>query len=178
MRAGLTSSSVEMAARGATGLVLDLDRVPLREERMTPYEILLSESQERMLLVARQGSEEAVQAIFRRWDLEAVVVGRVTDDGVYRARWHGEDVVALPVSLIGDNTPVYRRPAAEPAALPRELQDPLLPGRQALDRGGAWGAAAAPAGSTRCARSTVVPARMSIVRSTTFRSSRTLPGHG
>jgi len=115
--AGLTSSSVEMAARGETGLVLDLDRVPLREEGMTPYEILLSESQERMLLVARQGSEEAVQAIFRRWDLEAVVVGRVTDDGVYRARWHGEDVVALPVSLIGDNSPVYRRPAAEPADL-------------------------------------------------------------
>jgi phosphoribosylformylglycinamidine synthase len=115
--AGLTSSSVEMASRGGTGLVLDLDRVPLREAGMTPYEILLSESQERMLLVARQGSEEAVQAIFRRWDLEAVVIGRVTDDGVYRARWHGEDVVALPVELVGDNAPVYRRPAAEPADL-------------------------------------------------------------
>jgi len=122
--AGLTSSSVEMAARGGTGLLLQLDAVPLREEGMTPYEILLSESQERMLLVARQGSEDAVQEIFRRWDLEAVVIGRVTDDGVYRARWHGEDVVALPVSVVGDNAPVYRRPAHEP---------PDVPARQAFD---------------------------------------------
>jgi phosphoribosylformylglycinamidine synthase II len=115
--AGLTSSSVEMAARGGAGLRLDLDRVPLREEGMTPYEILLSESQERMLLVARRGSEEAVQAIFRRWDLEAVVIGEVTADGVYRVRWHGDDVVALPVAVIGDSAPVYQRPAVEPGDL-------------------------------------------------------------
>jgi phosphoribosylformylglycinamidine synthase len=137
--AGLTSSSVEMAARGGAGLRLDLDRVPLREDGMTPYEILLSESQERMLLVARRGSEQAVQAIFRRWDLEAVVIGEVTDDGIYRVRWHGEDVVALPVAVIGDNAPVYQRPASEPADLgarqsldlervpvPQDLQATLL----------------------------------------------------
>ena len=137
--AGLTSSSVEMAARGGAGLRLELDRVPMREEGMTPYEILLSESQERMLLVARRGSEEAVQAIFRRWDLEAVVIGEVTDDGIYRVRWHGEDVVALPVAVIGDDAPVYQRPAAEPADLgarqtldlervpiPQDLQATLL----------------------------------------------------
>src|SRR5262252_8011604 len=85
--AGLTSSSLEMAGRGGMGMVLELDSVPLREEGMTPYEILLSESQERMLLVARAGREQAVADIFRRWDLQAVVIGRITDDGTFRARW-------------------------------------------------------------------------------------------
>jgi phosphoribosylformylglycinamidine synthase len=113
--AGLTSSSLEMAGRGGAGLALDLDAVPLREEGMTPYEILLSESQERMLLVARSGSEEAVKAIFARWDLQAEVIGRVTDDGVFRARWRGEEVCALPVAELTDAAPVYRRPAEEPA---------------------------------------------------------------
>ncbi len=115
--AGLTSSSVEMAGRGGVGVAIDLDGVPLREDGMTPYEILLSESQERMLLVARQGSEDAVRAIFARWDLEAVVIGRLTDDGVWRARWHGEDVCAIPASILTDAAPVYRRPAEEPAKL-------------------------------------------------------------
>jgi len=115
--AGLTSSSLEMAGRGGAGIVLELDAVPLREEGMTPYEILLSESQERMLLVARAGSEDAVRAIFARWDLQAEVIGRVTDDGVFRARWRGEEVCALPVSALTDSAPVYRRPAEEPARL-------------------------------------------------------------
>ena len=119
--AGLTSSSLEMAGRGGAGLLLDLDAVPLREEGMTPYEILLSESQERMLLVARSGSEDAVRAIFARWDLQAEVIGRVTDDGVYRVRWHGEEVCALPVKDLTDTAPVYRRPAEEPDRL-EELQ--------------------------------------------------------
>ena len=78
------------------GMVLELDAVPLREEGMTPYEILLSESQERMLLVAKAGREAAVQAVFARWDLEAAVVGGLTDDGVFRARWRGAEVCALP----------------------------------------------------------------------------------
>ena len=115
--AGLTSSSVEMAGRGAVGVTIDLDRVPVREEGMTPFEILLSESQERMLLVARQGSEEAVQKIFERWDLPAVVIGHLTDDGVWRARWHGTDVCAIPAAVLTDAAPVYRRPAEEPARL-------------------------------------------------------------
>ena len=119
--AGLTSSSFEMAGRGGAGIELDLDAVPLREEGMTPYEILLSESQERMLLVARAGSEDAVRAIFARWDLQAEVIGRVTGDGIFRARWHGEEVCALPVAALTDAAPVYRRPAEEPARL-EELQ--------------------------------------------------------
>jgi phosphoribosylformylglycinamidine synthase II len=119
--AGLTSSSLEMAGRGGLGLVLDLDRVPLREEGMTPYHILLSESQERMVLVARAGREDAVREVFARWDLEAVVVGHLTDDGVFRALWHGEEVCALPVAALTEAAPVYRRPAEEPARL-EELQ--------------------------------------------------------
>jgi len=119
--AGLTSSALEMAGRGGAGMVLELDRVPLREAGMTPYEILLSESQERMLLVARAGSEAAVQEIFARWDLEAAVIGRLTEDGVFRARWHGEEVCALPVAALTEAAPVYRRPAEEPARF-EELQ--------------------------------------------------------
>jgi phosphoribosylformylglycinamidine synthase len=122
--AGLTSSSVEMAGRGAVGVVIDLDRVPMREDGMTPFEILLSESQERMLLVARKGSEDAVRAIFERWDLQAVVIGELTDDGVWRARWHGADVCAIPAAILTDAAPVYRRPAEEPVRLNE---------RQALD---------------------------------------------
>src|SRR5206468_12451906 len=98
-----------------------LDRVPLREEGMTPYEILLSESQERMLLVARAGREAAVQAVFARWDVEAAVVGRLTDDGVFRARWRGAGVCALPVAALTSAAPVYPRPAEGPAG-PEELQ--------------------------------------------------------
>jgi phosphoribosylformylglycinamidine synthase len=119
--AGLTSSSLEMAGRGGLGMVLELDRVPLREEGMTPYEILLSESQERMLLVARAGHEAAVQELFARWDLEAAVVGHLTEDGIFRARWQGKEVCALPVAALTDAAPVYRRPAEEPARL-EELQ--------------------------------------------------------
>ncbi len=129
--AGLTSSSLEMAGRGGMGMVLELDAVPLREEGMTPYEILLSESQERMLLVAPAGREAAVQEVFARWDLEAAVVGRLTDDGVFRARWRGEEVCALPVAALTDAAPVYRRPAEEPARLeemqrldPAEMPEP------------------------------------------------------
>jgi phosphoribosylformylglycinamidine synthase subunit PurL len=119
--AGLTSSSFEMAGRGGAGIALDLDAVPLREEGMSPYEILLSESQERMLLVARAGTEDAVRDIFARWDLQAEVIGRVTDDGLFRARWRGEEVCALPVAALTDAAPVYRRPVEEPARL-EELQ--------------------------------------------------------
>src|SRR5690348_5399754 len=104
--AGLTSSSLEMAGRGGRGMVIELDAVPVREEGMTPYEILLSESQERMLLVARAGRETAVQDVFARWDLEAVVVGRLTEDGVFRARWRGEEVCALPVAALTEAAPV------------------------------------------------------------------------
>lgn len=120
--AGLTSSSVEMAGRGGTGLLLNLDIVPTRETGISPYELLLSESQERMLLVARAGCEEEVRAIFARWDLQAEVVGEVTDDGVFRSRWHGEDVVRIPVSALTDDAPVYNRPTAQPADFTEQQQ--------------------------------------------------------
>ena len=119
--AGLTSSSVEMAGRGGLGIEIDLDRVPRREEGMTPYEILLSESQERMLLVARAGCEADVRRIFDKWDLQAEVIGRVTDDGLFRARWHGEEVVRLPVGPVSTEAPLYRRPSEEPKWL-EEMQ--------------------------------------------------------
>lgn len=113
--AGLTCSSFEMADRGGSGIEMDLDRVPQRADNMTPYEMLLSESQERMLLVARAGEEERVQEIFARWDLDAAVVGRVTGDGRMRVRWYGETVVDIPVAPISGSSPVLDRPVAQPA---------------------------------------------------------------
>jgi phosphoribosylformylglycinamidine synthase len=120
--AGLTSSSVEMAGRGGLGVEIDLDRVPQREEGMSAYDILLSESQERMLLIARAGREEDVKRIFDKWDLQAAVIGRVTDDGLFRARWHGEEVVRIPVEPVSTQAPVYRRPIEEPKNL-NEVQE-------------------------------------------------------
>jgi phosphoribosylformylglycinamidine synthase II len=115
--AGLTCSSFEMASRAGTGIEMDLDRVPQRAAGMTPYELLLSESQERMLLVVRQGAEGAVRDIFSRWDLDAVVVGRVTADGRMRVRWHGRTVVDIPVDPVAESAPVYDRPTRVPADL-------------------------------------------------------------
>jgi phosphoribosylformylglycinamidine synthase len=112
--AGLTSSSVEMAARGGVGILLDLDRIPLRDPTLTPYEMLLSESQERMLAVARKGNEDDVAAVCRRWGLDCVVVGEVTDDGRLRARHRGREVVSIPVAALTDDAPVYERPIAAP----------------------------------------------------------------
>ena len=115
--AGLTCSSFEMADRAGTGIEMDLDRVPQRATGMTPYEMLLSESQERMLLVARVGQEERVREIFARWELDAEVVGRVTGDGRMRIRWHGETVVDIPVAPISSAAPELDRPAREPVEL-------------------------------------------------------------
>ena len=112
--AGLTSSAVEMAGRGGSGVELELASVPLREQGMTPYEILLSESQERMLLVAHPGAVAQVQAIFQRWDLDAVVVGRVIDEPVFRVLSEGRTVAAIPVAALTDAAPAYDRPAARP----------------------------------------------------------------
>src|SRR6185436_14895727 len=112
--AGLTSSSAEMAGRGGCGVALDLSQVPLRETGMTPYEILLSESQERMLLVAKRGCEGEIKKIFYKWDLDAVVIGKVTDDQQFRALWHGEEVARMPIGALTKEAPAYRRPAARP----------------------------------------------------------------
>jgi len=112
--AGLTSSSCEMASRSGTGIELDVAKVPRREPKMTPYEVLLSESQERMLLVAQPGKEEAVLAICRKWGIDAAVVGKVTDDGLLRIR-EGDQVVAeIPAHAIADEAPRYERPSAPP----------------------------------------------------------------
>jgi phosphoribosylformylglycinamidine synthase len=112
--AGLTSSSCEMASRSGTGIELDVTKVPRREPNMTPYEILLSESQERMLLVAKPAKEEAVLAVCRKWGIDAAVVGKVTDDGLLRIR-DGDQVVAeIPANVIAEGAPRYERPSAPP----------------------------------------------------------------
>ena len=127
--AGLTCSSFEMASRSGTGIEMDLDRVPQREAGMSAYELLLSESQERMLLVAQAGRESEIEDVFAKWDLDCAVVGRVTGDGRMRVRWHGQLVVDIPVDPIAANAPVYDRPRAEPAGLAarRELDLAQLP---------------------------------------------------
>ncbi|HWT03569.1 MAG TPA: AIR synthase-related protein, partial [Pyrinomonadaceae bacterium] len=108
--AGLTSSSCEMAARAGTGIELDLSLVPQREEGMTAYEMLLSESQERMLIVAHRGREREVVDIFRKWDLDAVVIGRVQEGGHMRVIHNAEVVADIPVSALTDEAPKYERP--------------------------------------------------------------------
>ncbi len=122
--AGLTSSATEMAARADTGIELDVARVPTRESGMTPYEILLSESQERMLVVARPDAEEEVMAVLDKWDLQAVTIGRVTGDGMFRVR-EGDQVVAeIPVRPLIDGCPTYTREGVEdPEAVSRRAAD-------------------------------------------------------
>ncbi len=112
--AGLTSSSCEMASRSGTGIELDVAKVPRREPNMTPYEILLSESQERMLLVAQPGKEEAVLAVCRKWGIDAAVVGKVTNDGFLRIREGNQVVVEIPADAIAEGAPRYERPSAPP----------------------------------------------------------------
>jgi len=119
--AGLTSSSAEMAARGGVGVEIDLALVPTREPGMTPYEILLSESQERMLVVARADRVAAAQAIAAQWELEATPIGRVTDDGCYRATWGDQIVAEIPGRRLIDDCPVYD-PVAEEDPRSAELR--------------------------------------------------------
>ncbi|MGA8271251.1 MAG: phosphoribosylformylglycinamidine synthase subunit PurL [Candidatus Sulfotelmatobacter sp.] len=120
--AGLTCSTCEMGARGGVGIEIELDRVPQRETGMTPYEIMLSESQERMLLVAQKGREQEVFRVFEKWGLDAVEVGKVTNDNTLRVLQHGEVVAGIPNQALTDDAPVYKRPLArwEPP-VPREM---------------------------------------------------------
>src|SRR5215468_6958000 len=108
--AGLTCSTCEMGARGGVGIEIELDRVPQRETGMTPYEIMLSESQERMLLVAESGREHEVLRIFEKWGLDAVIVGRVTSGGRLRVLEHGKLVADIPNTALTDDAPLYHRP--------------------------------------------------------------------
>ena len=128
--AGLTCSTCEMGGRGHVGLEIELDRVPQRETGMTPYEIMLSESQERMLLVAQKGREDEVFRIFEKWGLDAVEVGRVTTDGKMRVLEHGQVVAEIPNEALTDDAPVYKRPLErwEPP-VPREIPEDIRLGK-------------------------------------------------
>jgi phosphoribosylformylglycinamidine synthase II len=112
--AGLTCSAVEMGAKGDLGIELDLDKVPVREERMTAYEMMLSESQERMLMVLEPSKEEVAKAIFVKWGLDFAIVGHTTDDLRFRVIHQGEEVANLPIKELGDEAPEYDRPWVEP----------------------------------------------------------------
>ncbi|HEU4704830.1 MAG TPA: phosphoribosylformylglycinamidine synthase subunit PurL, partial [Sphingomicrobium sp.] len=120
--AGLTSSSVEMASKGGVGIRLDMDKVPCREEGMTPYEMMLSESQERMLMVLKPGREASAQAIFTKWELDFAVIGTVTDTGRMELIWNGATVADIPLGPLADEAPLYERPYAIPKA-PEPLTD-------------------------------------------------------
>ena len=113
--AGLTCSAVEMGAKGDLGIELELDKVPVREERMSAYEMMLSESQERMLMVLRPEKEQQAEAIFRKWGLDFAIVGKTTDDLRFRVLHQGEEVANLPIKELGDQAPEYDRPWVEPA---------------------------------------------------------------
>jgi phosphoribosylformylglycinamidine synthase subunit PurL len=135
--AGLTCSTCEMGARGGVGIEIELDRVPQRETGMSAYEIMLSESQERMLLVAQKGREHEVFRVFEKWGLDAVEVGKVTTDNKLRVRQHGEIVAEIPNQALTDDAPVYKRPLArwEPP-VPREMPDHITLGGLAAVREG------------------------------------------
>jgi phosphoribosylformylglycinamidine synthase subunit PurL len=115
--AGLTGSCVEMASRAGSGIKLDLASVPLREEGMDPYEIMLSESQERMIMVARPGQEEKILDICRKWDLDGCVIGRVTDDGLIRVEANGNGIATIPIGALTREAPIYERRTAVPQYL-------------------------------------------------------------
>ncbi|WP_321778916.1 phosphoribosylformylglycinamidine synthase subunit PurL [Sulfurimonas sp.] len=115
--AGLTSSAFEMAGRSGSGMIMHLDRVPAREENMTPYDFMLSESQERMLLCAKKGSEQAIIDIFEKWDLDAAVVGEVTATGNMELFWHGEKCADVPVDPVSEEAPELNRPMTKPTYL-------------------------------------------------------------
>ncbi len=123
--AGLTCSTCEMGSRGEVGIDIELDRVPQRETGMQAYEIMLSESQERMLLVAEKGREEEVFAVFRKWGLEAAEIGVVTGDGKLRVRQHGEIVAEIPNRELADEAPLYDRPHSTPPRVPEAPEWPL-----------------------------------------------------
>jgi phosphoribosylformylglycinamidine synthase subunit PurL len=113
--AGLTCSAVEMGAKGDLGIQLDLDKVPVRETHMTPYEMMLSESQERMLMVLHPEKEAEARAVFEKWELDFATVGHTTDDLRFRVLWQGEEVANLPIKDLGDEAPEYDRPWIEPS---------------------------------------------------------------
>lgn len=129
--AGLTCSAVEMGAKGDLGIRLDLDKVPVREERMSAYEMMLSESQERMLMVLEPSKEDEAARIFRKWGLDFAVVGVTTDDLRFRILFQGEEVANLPIKELGDEAPEYDRPWVEPPK-PAPIPAHVLPEGEAV----------------------------------------------
>jgi phosphoribosylformylglycinamidine synthase subunit PurL len=134
--AGLTCSTTEMGSRGGAGVEIDVAKVPQRETGMTPYEIMLSESQERMLLVVKRGREAEVERIFEKWDLHASHIGEVTTDGMLRVKEHGKVVAEIPNRALTDEAPVYNRPMSRPEYLDevQKLDLDVLPARDARIR--------------------------------------------
>jgi phosphoribosylformylglycinamidine synthase II len=130
--AGLTCSAVEMGAKGDLGVELDLDRVPCREEGMTAYEMMLSESQERMLMVLKPGMEATAEAIFGKWGLDFAIIGRTTDTLRFVVKHRGEVMADLPIKELGDQAPLYDRPhianTAPPTIPPESVEAPMPPG--------------------------------------------------
>ncbi len=115
--AGLTSSSFEMAGKSGAGMRMDLDKVPAREEGMTPYDFMLSESQERMLICVKKGREDEVIEIFKKWDLDVATIGEVTDSGRMELFWHGEKVCDMPIAPVSEEAPILDRPISKPKYL-------------------------------------------------------------
>lgn len=129
--AGLTSSSVEMASKGGVGIEIDLDQVPVRETGMTPYEMMLSESQERMLMVLKPGSEDEAAAVFKKWDLDFAVIGLITDTNRLVLTHQGGVVADMPLEPLTDQAPVYKRPWDTPPA-PKPMEEVVFPQPDAL----------------------------------------------
>jgi len=115
--AGLTSSAFEMAGKSGAGMIMDLDKVPAREEGMTPYDFMLSESQERMLICAKKGREQEIIDIFEKWDLDVAIIGEVTNSGKMELFWHGEKVCDMPIAPVSEEAPILDRPTARPKYL-------------------------------------------------------------
>src|SRR5437016_5498872 len=129
--AGLTSSAVEMAGKGRLGIELDLGRVPVRETAMSAYEIMLSESQERMLMILAPGSEAEARRVFDKWELDFAVIGRVTETGCLVLRMHGETAAEIPVGPLVTEAPLYQRPWTRRDPLP-DIDPATLPAREPL----------------------------------------------
>jgi phosphoribosylformylglycinamidine synthase len=135
--AGLTSSSFEMAGRANAGMRMDLDKVPAREEGMTPYDFMLSESQERMLICAKKGCEQDIIDIFEKWELSVAVIGEVTDSGNMELYWHDEKVADIPIQPLSEEAPVLDRPVEEPKYLKtiKDITlDKTIPNQEAFDK--------------------------------------------
>ena len=130
--AGLTSSAFEMAGKSGAGMIMNLDQVPAREENMTPYDFMLSESQERMLICVKKGKEQEVIDIFEKWDLAVAVIGEVTDTGRMELIWHGEKVCDMPIAPVSEEAPILDRPTARPKYL-EEISGKTIEDYESID---------------------------------------------